>query len=191
MAKQQPRARYTPEQDSIIKLLNGKDWSSYEVAYRIFQKTGEVRSTLAINQRKMRLMQDGSLKSRGPGKRFATKEALDWYNKQFKTEIGPAPMLELTEDKPRLRNGSNGTKKRRSKKTNGKANGHSLTSREIVGFTKSKGHNEERLDYTDLIVATKRTQPDALGLFADILRTGIDEERTAVDILRNVERAIA
>lgn len=187
MAKEkQPRgSRYTPEQDALIRKLSNKSWAAYEISYRLFQLTGEARTTLAVNQRRMHLIANGTLEKRESSKRCVTSEALNWYNKTFKTKFGPAPMLELVEEKPRT---VHSAKQRKTEKING--NGFNiLSAREVIGFTKLKGADEPNPTYTVILLRLQRKSPDTLNLFQHMLETGVEDGKTAEDMIEELRLA--
>jgi hypothetical protein len=173
-----PRARYTPEDDVLIKRLYKQGWSSYEMSYRLHQSSGRVATQTAIGQRVAHLLAADQLESRGYGKRSITTEAVGWYNKEFGTEIGPGSMLELSEMKA-------------AKKRNGHKNGKRLTSREVVGFSKLKGTDEPQLTYTVTMLRLHKQQPDILGNFLSLLETAVNEGKTAPDVLDDLRMALA
>ncbi len=155
------RIRYSTEEDQLIKKLTKKNWSTYEVSYQIFKQLKVVRFGNAISQRRARLVEDGQLETPERGKRYVTQEALTWYNKQFDANIGPASNLELTEHKS---------------KPNGKA---------------EEAANGSHGSYTVQMLRLQRSSPQLLNLFKDLLEAGVNESKTAPDIIDDLAEASA
>lgn len=171
------RERYSPEHDALIARLYKRDLSFIEIAYQLHEKFGAERKAEAVSQRKIRLVADGAVENRGKGKRFATQEALTWYNRTFKTDFGPSRMLVLVDR----------TVKDSKRKRNGHANGTSV--RELIGFSREKGAREPQVTYPVALVRLHRSNPDILGMLKTLLEVGVGENRTAPDMLDDL-RAI-
>lgn len=188
----QLRVRYTNEEDALIKRLGQKDWSAYEVSYRLYKQLGSLREQDAVGQRRTRLIAQGDLTSRPPGKRFVTKEALDWYNKMFGTDVKPCPMLSLSEEKPHTKNSAAKRKVKADRPSllkNGHSKNNGISRLEILNFTKAKEDKGPRPTYMVKALRIQRHDPDILGLFQDFLETAVAEGKTAVDVLDDLKLA--
>lgn len=160
-------SHYTTDENKLIKKLNNKGWSVYEIVYQLHQ-AGTERTALAI---RAKISTDESCGYDG-AKRFITKEALDWYRKHHDSSLQVASRLELAEPESTLTTG------RRPK----------TSSREILGFSK-KHHNEPSPTYTVLLLRTQKQRPEALTLFQDLLGRAVAEGRTAHDMLEELKAA--
>jgi hypothetical protein len=171
------RTRFSDKEDAILKRLHNKDWSPIEAAYRVHKECGTLRTDVGIIQRKLHLAKDGVIEKRARGKRFVTKEALKWYNDQYGTAFAPNHMLLLSEPA------------KKGKKGNG--NGHKMNSREVIGFTRSKGRNEDRIDYTAMMMRLGQQSAPVLDLFEALMGTAVDEGVTSPKILTHIKLARA
>lgn len=166
------RARYTDAEDKLIKQLSSKWWSNHEISYQIFNKLGVERQSEALTQRRVRLIKQGYLEAMGPGKRYATKEALDWYNRRFGSDVGPSCFLELTEHKVRAKEPS-------GRKESG------TRDRLVVAPESTSG------SYTAQLLRIQRSSPHLLQLFRGLLEAGANESKTAPDIIDDLKEASA
>ena len=167
------KARYSADEDAVIRRLYVKGWSKFEIVYRLHAECQSTRTILGVSQRISVLLQDGKLKAIQRGKRYATQEALDWVNKTYSLKEKPSKSLDLREHKT-------GTKAK------GKAKGSTTkksTVREVLGFSRVKEPNEPNPSYMVKAVKMSQMSGNPLGMFRDLLESGIAEGKTAPDIL--------
>lgn len=181
--QREPRARYTPQHDELIKKLYLEGWSQWEIAYRLSEKFEINRRGSAVGQRIMRLHSEGLGKKQASTSSI-TQETIDWAKKTFDTELEPSAQMRLAEVHPRKKH-----KKRQHSKSTVKRNG--VTARELLGLTKTKGSHEPQPSYAVFILRAERKDPQLLNLFEGLLETAINEKKTAVDILDDLRLARA
>jgi hypothetical protein len=168
------KAAYTQAEDDIIKRLYRKAWSKFEIAYRLNTDCSTSRSILSISQRTSVLIQAGEVEGIERGKRFVTQEALDWVNKVHKLKQKPSRGLDLREHKT-----GPWAKGKKAKGNDTKK----ASSREVLGFTKTKHKDEPNPSYAVKAVRMAKMDGDPLNMFRDLLESGVAEGKTAPDIL--------
>lgn len=196
---------YSEEETILIKKLHPKLWSGHEIAYQLHLLFGTKRTPQGIKGLKQKLIAKGELAHIGKGRRYVTREALQWCNKTYNLSAEPASCLQVVEGGPKklgrpLGSKNGHTNGRNNVRTNGNGNGHSnghskgLSAEAIQQIAREPAFIKG--SYTTKLLSLAASKPeqlikkaDFLGLYRSLLESAVDESRTAIDMLEDLKAA--